>query len=131
MQAKSRVLPEVVKRRRETLLRWIPAPDEWLTVNCDVSVIQPHGLVSAGGIIRDNSGRRLLVFAANLGFCTIMRAELRAATFGLELAWEMKASRIHLQIDSFSVVLAITGRQVEDTRHNHVLNHIWQLIDRD
>ncbi|CAN1143316.1 hypothetical protein LINPERPRIM_LOCUS26456 [Linum perenne] len=79
MRAESRVLSEVVNRRRETLLRWIPAPDEWVTVNCDGFVTQPHGLAATGGIISNNHGRRLAVFAANLGICTIMRAELRAA----------------------------------------------------
>ncbi|CAN1152791.1 Putative ribonuclease H protein At1g65750 [Linum perenne] len=66
MNAESRVLSEVVVRRRETLLRWIPAPDEWVTVNCDGSVLQPNGLAAAGGIIRNSSGRRLGVFTANL-----------------------------------------------------------------
>ncbi|CAN1147180.1 Putative ribonuclease H protein At1g65750, partial [Linum perenne] len=90
------VLSELVNRRRETFLRWILAPNEWVTVNCDGSVIQPYGIAAAGGIIRNIFGRRLAVFAANLDICTIMRAEIRAATNGLELAWETGAKKVLL-----------------------------------
>ncbi|CAN1729277.1 Putative ribonuclease H protein At1g65750 [Linum perenne] len=115
----------------ETLLKWIPAPDDWITVNCDGSVIHPHGQAAAGGIIRDSSGRRLAVFAANLGTCTITRAELRAAAIGLELAWEMQVRKVHLQTDSSTSVLAITNPQQEDSRHGHILQHIRQLMQRN
>ncbi|CAN1744019.1 Putative ribonuclease H protein At1g65750 [Linum perenne] len=131
MKAESQALSEIVKRKRETLLKWIPAPDEWLTVNCDGSVIQSHGLAAAGGIIRDNSGHRLAVFSSNLGSCTIIRAELRAAAIGLELAWGMHARKVNIQIDSNAAVLAICGQQQDDSRHSHILQQIRQLIDRD
>ncbi|CAN1787613.1 Putative ribonuclease H protein At1g65750 [Linum perenne] len=131
MKADSRALSEVVTRRRETLLRWIPALDEWLTVNCDGSVIQPHGHAAAGGIIRNYMGRRLAVFAANLGTCTIMRAELRAAAIGLELAWNMGARKVHLQVDSQATVCAINTRQPYDYRHSQTILHIHQLLTRN
>ncbi|CAN1138884.1 Putative ribonuclease H protein At1g65750, partial [Linum perenne] len=110
---------------------WIPAPDDWITVNCDGSVIHPHGQAAARGILRDSSGWRLAVFAANLGACTITRAELRAAAFGLELAWEMQFRKVHLQIDSSAAVLAITNPHQEDSRHGHILQHIRQLMHRN
>ncbi|CAN1215672.1 Putative ribonuclease H protein At1g65750 [Linum perenne] len=131
MRAESHVLSEVVTRRRETLLRWIPDPDQWVTVNCDCSVIQPHGLAACGGIIRNSHGRRLAVFAANLGVCTIMRAELRAVVLGLELAWEMGMRKIQLQIDSQSSVLAIMRDHTDDSRHGHTIQHIRRLLSRD
>ncbi|CAN1189740.1 hypothetical protein LINPERPRIM_LOCUS24662 [Linum perenne] len=46
-----------------------------------------------------------------------MRVELRAAAIGLKLAWNLQATKVQIQIDSHAVVLAITGRQVEDARH--------------
>ncbi|CAN1744021.1 Putative ribonuclease H protein At1g65750 [Linum perenne] len=131
MKAESQALSEIVKRKRETLLKWIPAPDEWLTVNCDGSVIQSHGLAAAGGIIRDNSGHRLAVFSSNLGSCTIIRAELRAAAIGLELAWGMHARKVNIQIDSNAAVLAICGQQQDDSRHSHILQQIRDLLNRE
>ncbi|CAN1846368.1 Putative ribonuclease H protein At1g65750 [Linum perenne] len=130
MTAESRVLSEVVVRRRETLLRWIPAPDEWITVNCDGSVLQPNGLVAASGIIRNSCGRRLGVFAANLGSCTIMWAELRAASIGLEMAWNIGARKVHLQVDSLATVHAITGQSSDDSRHSHIIQQIHRILER-
>ncbi|CAN1794490.1 Putative ribonuclease H protein At1g65750 [Linum perenne] len=131
MRAESRVLSEVVGRRRETLLRWILAPDEWLTVNCDGSVIQPGSLAAAGGIIRNSSGRKLGVFAANLGTCTITRAELRAASIGLDMAWNMGARKVHLQVDSLVTARAITGLCSDDSRHSHVIHQIHRMLERN
>ncbi|CAN1331171.1 Putative ribonuclease H protein At1g65750 [Linum perenne] len=130
MKAESRALSEVVKWKRETLLRWIPAPDDWFTVNCDGSLIQPHGLATGGGIIRNSYGRKIGMFAANLGSCTIMRAELRAVAIGLELAWEMGVRKVHLQVDSQATMLAITGNWPTDSRHIHTIHQIHQLLDR-
>ncbi|CAN1751196.1 Putative ribonuclease H protein At1g65750 [Linum perenne] len=131
MRAESRVLSEVVGRRRETLLRWIPAPDEWLTVNCDGSVIQPGSLAAAGGIIRNSSVRKLGVFAANLGTCTITRAELRAASISLDMAWNMGARKVHLQVDSLVAVRAITGLCSDDSRHSHDIHQIQRMLERN
>ncbi|CAN1142695.1 Putative ribonuclease H protein At1g65750 [Linum perenne] len=79
MKSSSQILSEVVGRRRDTLVRWIPAPDEWITINTDGSVIQPLSYAAGGGVIRNSHGAKLAAFAANFGKCSIMRAELRAA----------------------------------------------------
>ncbi|CAN1751199.1 Putative ribonuclease H protein At1g65750 [Linum perenne] len=121
----------ILRRRRETLLRWIPAPDEWLTVNCDGSVIQPGSLAAAGGIIRNSSVRKLGVFAANLGTCTITRAELRAASISLDMAWNMGARKVHLQVDSLVAVRAITGLCSDDSRHSHDIHQIQRMLERN
>ncbi|CAN1176701.1 hypothetical protein LINPERHAP2_LOCUS32681 [Linum perenne] len=55
---------------------WTPAPDGWAIVNTDIFVLQHSNQAAAGGIIRDWRGHRLAVFSANLGSCTIIRAEL-------------------------------------------------------
>ncbi|CAN1126155.1 Putative ribonuclease H protein At1g65750, partial [Linum perenne] len=115
----------------ETLLRWIPALNEWLTVKYDGSVIQAHDLVAVGGIICNSLGRQLGVFDANLGCCTITMVELQATTIGLELAWEMKAKKIHMQVDSQVISHAITGNRSDDLRHNHLKHQIHQLLERD
>ncbi|CAN1142660.1 Putative ribonuclease H protein At1g65750 [Linum perenne] len=100
---------------------WKPAPEEFITINTDGSVTQPNMLAAAGGILRDWQGRKVAVFAANLGSCSIMRAELRAAEFGLQLAWKLGFRKIHLQMDSKSAITSIQGKNEEDSRH-------WQTI---
>ncbi|CAN1815926.1 Putative ribonuclease H protein At1g65750 [Linum perenne] len=74
MKAQSQILENVVGRRRDTLISWIPPSNEWFKINTDGSVIQPGNAATAGGVIRDSEGRSLAAFSANLGSCSIMRA---------------------------------------------------------
>ncbi|CAN1796452.1 Putative ribonuclease H protein At1g65750 [Linum perenne] len=60
-----------------------------------------------------------------------MRAELKAAAIGLELAWNMGARKVHLQVNSQAVVCAINTRQQYDYRHSQTILHIHQLLTRN
>ncbi|CAN1180270.1 Putative ribonuclease H protein At1g65750 [Linum perenne] len=71
------------------------------------------------------------IMSPNLGICTIMRAELRAAALGLEAAWELGARKVMLQVDSQASVRAIMEDHAEDSRHGHTLHHIRQLLSRN
>ncbi|CAN1168880.1 hypothetical protein LINPERPRIM_LOCUS19469, partial [Linum perenne] len=62
----------------------------------------------SGSIFRDHSGRRLACFAANLGNCTIMRAEVRTASIGFKIVWELGYRKVHLQMDSLAARFAWT-----------------------
>ncbi|CAN0913606.1 hypothetical protein LINGRAHAP2_LOCUS28036 [Linum grandiflorum] len=53
----------------------------------DGSVVQLSGAAAAGGLIRDSQGQCIAAFGANLGRCTITRAEIRSAIFGLRGIW--------------------------------------------
>ncbi|CAN1815404.1 Putative ribonuclease H protein At1g65750 [Linum perenne] len=131
MKASSLILSEVVGRRRETFISWIPAPDDWITVNTDGSVIQPHSQAAGGGIIRDSNGAKLAAFSANFGRCSIMRAELRAAALGLETAWSLGCRRVNLQLDSKAAVDAIVCDAISMGRHSRILQRIHELRDRE
>ncbi|CAN1281743.1 Putative ribonuclease H protein At1g65750 [Linum perenne] len=60
-----------------------------------------------------------------------MRAELRAAEFGLRIAWDRGFRKVHLQLDSMAAVTAILGNQEEDSRHGRTLEAISELRSRD
>ncbi|CAN1155806.1 Putative ribonuclease H protein At1g65750 [Linum perenne] len=120
MKASSQIISKVVGRRRDTLIRWIPAPDEWITANTDGSVIQPQNNVARGGILRNSQGRKMVDFATKFGSCTIMRAELRATILGFEYAWDLGARRVNLQMESLAVVSSIQGDPDHDGWHNHM-----------
>ncbi|CAN1127603.1 Putative ribonuclease H protein At1g65750 [Linum perenne] len=109
----------------------VPAPDEWITVNTDGSVIQPQNLATGGGVIRNFEGQKLAAFAANFGRCTIMRAELRAALMGLEYAWEIGARKVNIQLDTLASISSIQGGPDLDGRHSHTLNRIRELRQRN
>ncbi|CAN1148062.1 hypothetical protein LINPERPRIM_LOCUS37877, partial [Linum perenne] len=106
-----------------------PPADDWLKINTDDSVIQPHGH-AATRVIRDNQGRDLTLFSANLGSCSIMRTKLRAAEIGLAKAWELRAKKVIFELDSIAVVLAIEESSSWDSRHGPIIFQIHQLRSR-
>ncbi|CAN1188342.1 hypothetical protein LINPERHAP2_LOCUS39267 [Linum perenne] len=57
-----------------------------MAVNTNGSVFEPHDHASVEGVLQDWQSRKFAIFAANLGVCSIMRAELRAADISLKIA---------------------------------------------
>ncbi|CAN1807594.1 Putative ribonuclease H protein At1g65750 [Linum perenne] len=131
MRADSQILFGAAKQREEVLVQWKQPPENFISINTDGSVLQPHSHASAVGILRDEQGRKLAVFAANLGTCSIMRAELRAADIGLKIAWKMGFRKIHLQMDSLAAVKAICGRVEEDSRHYQTISSIQERLSKE
>ncbi|CAN1137709.1 Putative ribonuclease H protein At1g65750 [Linum perenne] len=131
MKAHTESLSVIVHRRRDTLISWFPPPDDWVSINTDGSVIQPNSRAAAGGAIRDSQGRCLASFSANLGSCSIMRAELRAAEIGLTTAWGLGLKKVILQMDSFSAVSAIEEQLSDVSRHSSIIHLIQTLRSRN
>ncbi|CAN1122703.1 hypothetical protein LINPERPRIM_LOCUS2870 [Linum perenne] len=73
-------------RQIETHIGWKAELSDCITINTDGSVLQPHSQTTAGSILQTHLRRPMSTFAANLGRCSIMRAELRAAEIGLMIA---------------------------------------------
>ncbi|CAN1147342.1 Putative ribonuclease H protein At1g65750 [Linum perenne] len=55
----------------------------------------------------------------NLGKCSFMRAELRGAIKGLEMAWEAGYKSMELQLDSRSAISIL--EVAEEPLHHHVM----------
>ncbi|CAN1164205.1 Putative ribonuclease H protein At1g65750 [Linum perenne] len=127
MKTHTKILSTMVHRKRDTLISWIPPPDDWVSINTHGSVLHQSNRAATGGIIRDSQGRYLATFTANLGSCSIMRAELRVAEFGLQIAWNMGLHKVILQLDSRPVVLVIEGHQLDDSRHSSIIHQIQLL----
>ncbi|CAN1842175.1 Putative ribonuclease H protein At1g65750 [Linum perenne] len=121
----------VVRDCQVTHIGWKAGPSDCITINTDGSVLQPHSQAAAGGILRTHLGHPVSIFAANLGRCSIMRAELRAAEFGLRIAWDKGYKKVHLQLDSLAAVTAIQENQEEDSRHSWTLDSITELRSRN
>ncbi|CAN1837252.1 Putative ribonuclease H protein At1g65750 [Linum perenne] len=60
-----------------------------------------------------------------------MRAELRAADIGLQLAWERGFKNVILELDSLAAVHSITGQSPLDSRHGPIIHHIQEMWDKD
>ncbi|CAN0917827.1 Putative ribonuclease H protein At1g65750, partial [Linum grandiflorum] len=84
-----------------------------------------------GGVLRDSQGRVLCAFTANFSPCSITRAELRAALYGLSLAWEKGYRKVHLQMDSSYALPFLLGDPPYDARHKSCILETRQLLARD
>ncbi|CAN1186630.1 Putative ribonuclease H protein At1g65750 [Linum perenne] len=131
MRADSQVASNDATRRIDTHVGWKVEPSDCITINTDGSIIQPHSRAAAAGILRTSLGRLVGTFAANLGRCSIMRAELRAAEIGLMIAWDMGFRKVHLQPDSMAAITAILGDLEEDSRHGRTLESIFEIRNRN
>ncbi|CAN1144666.1 Putative ribonuclease H protein At1g65750 [Linum perenne] len=131
MTAHSQVISKGAKGHVEAHIGWRAGPSDYVTINTDGSVLQPHSQAAAGGILRTRRGHPVGSFAANLGRCSIMRAELRAADIGLMIAWDKGYKKVHLQLDSLAAITAILGHSEEDLRHGRTLDRIKELRMRD
>ncbi|CAN1191106.1 Putative ribonuclease H protein At1g65750, partial [Linum perenne] len=115
-------------------ISWDPGPLLGATINTDGSVKGPGHKASAGGVIRDSTGKALLAFTMNLGTSTITRAEINGAITGLELAWDLGLRQVELQIDSQVAVSILTATEdptnqfaAEVIRFRELKNHDWRV----
>ena len=80
-------------------IRW--HPPEWpsCTLNTD-GAHKANGVSTAGGLIRNFSGRWITGFGLMLGSCSVTMAELRGTYKGIILAWNFGIRRLHVETDS-------------------------------
>ncbi|CAN1758205.1 Putative ribonuclease H protein At1g65750 [Linum perenne] len=89
-----------------------------------------EGSTAIGGVLRDSDGRFARAFCANLGDCSITRAELKAIIEGMRMAWDLGVDRLHIQTDSITAVS--TFLSTADPTHQHflLLLEYQELISR-
>ncbi|CAN0926121.1 Putative ribonuclease H protein At1g65750, partial [Linum grandiflorum] len=76
-------------------------------------------------------GECVAYFVANLGQCTITRAEIRGVIFWLNLAWDLGFRHVHLQLDSTAAISVITGKDSSDLRRRSCIEEARELFSRD
>ncbi|CAN1256534.1 Putative ribonuclease H protein At1g65750 [Linum perenne] len=113
-----RQLREDSKLEKKTAeICWTPAPGPVFTLNTDGSVSISSGKPTAGGALRDWQGRTHGAFMANLGTCSITRAELTCIATGLDRAWNIGVRDIEIQTDSNCAVNLLTKEMAADHQH--------------
>ncbi|CAI0553386.1 unnamed protein product [Linum tenue] len=96
-------------------------------INTDGSVRQPNSRATAGGLIRNDLGKCLGAFAANLGTCTITRAELKGVVLGLQLAWKQGHKKVILKTDSQAVFDLLSSADQSCTRYSNLLRQFQEI----
>ncbi|CAN1789134.1 Putative ribonuclease H protein At1g65750, partial [Linum perenne] len=91
------------KERVPSMISWEAGQGQGYTLNTDGSVRISEQRAAAGGCLRDSDGRVIDCFAANLGNCSITRAELTGVIIGLERAWNLGIREVEVQTDSACV----------------------------
>ncbi|CAI0435346.1 unnamed protein product [Linum tenue] len=112
-------------------LHWTPPPTGWVCVNTDGSVRQPESKAAAGGLIRDELGRCRGAFTANLGVCTITRAELVGAIHGLKMAWDQGHKKVQLLLDSITAIRILSAGEKQNQRYYNITRQFQELINRN
>ncbi|CAN0836858.1 Putative ribonuclease H protein At1g65750 [Linum grandiflorum] len=116
--------------RQTQLIGWRPSNEGWFTLSTDGSLRSPTKLAAAGGVIRTDTGCFVKAFAANLGSCSITRAEMRAIVDGLQLAWSLGIRRIKVQSDSMSAISILAKVSELDHQHAALVLQFKELCSR-
>ncbi|CAN1131007.1 Putative ribonuclease H protein At1g65750 [Linum perenne] len=112
------------------LIAWRPGDEGWFTLNTDGSRITQSGATAIGGIIRDSAGSLVRAFSANVGNCSITRAELRAIVEGLKLAWSLGIRKVAIQSDSAAAVTMLQASGRPTHRHAALVADFQDIRDR-
>ncbi|CAN0826718.1 Putative ribonuclease H protein At1g65750 [Linum grandiflorum] len=118
--------------RQTQLIGWLRSPTDegCFTLSTDGSLRSPTKLAAAEGVIRTDTGRFVKAFTANLGSCSITRAEMRAIVDGLQLVWTLGIHRIHVPSDSVAAISILTKDSELDHQHAALVLQFKELCNR-
>ena len=100
---------------------WQPPPIGWIKVNTDGSAMGSPGAAGSGGIFKNASAFPRGSFAFSMGSTFAYMAELIAAIFAIEVAWERGWHHLWLECDSTFVAQLF---------HNKSSKVPWQIKQR-
>ncbi|KAF7831789.1 putative ribonuclease H protein At1g65750 family [Senna tora] len=97
--------------RASCIVKWQKLDSDWLKVNVDgASKLDSSQHASCGGVARDHRGHFVAGFAKNLGSCDALQAELWSVMLGLDLAWDIGARKVVIEVDSLIAHQLIYGK---------------------
>ncbi|CAN1334386.1 Putative ribonuclease H protein At1g65750, partial [Linum perenne] len=117
--------------RQTQLIVWRPGEEGWSTLNTDGLRISHTGETSIGGLIRDEKGGYVCAFCANIGNCSITRAELKAIVEGLKLAWSQGIRRVVIQTDLRAAVSILQQEDGNTSQHAALVTEFRELRSRE
>ncbi|CAA7049015.1 unnamed protein product [Microthlaspi erraticum] len=117
--------------RVERLIAWTRPGLGWVKLNTDGASRGNPGLATAGGVLRDDSGQWRRGFALNIGICSALLAELWGVYYGLCIAWEHRAQRVEIEVDSEMVVGFLTTGIGEANPLSFLVHLCHGFISRD
>ncbi|CAN1781429.1 Putative ribonuclease H protein At1g65750 [Linum perenne] len=110
---------------------WDPGLEEWVSLNIDGSIDQAKQRGTAGGLLRDHTGKCLFAFSMNLGCCSITRVEMHGALEGLRRTWEAGFRKVVLQMDSLNAIALLSAEDESTHQHGMKTAQFRELCARD
>ncbi|KNA19524.1 hypothetical protein SOVF_059630 [Spinacia oleracea] len=114
--------------RREILISWCNPPNGWIALNTDGASKGSPGPAGGGGALRDQTGCFIKGFAANFGLCSSYKAELLAASIGLEMAKNMGIEKLVLQMDNQACLEALQNDEYQGGECFHIISKCRSLL---
>ncbi|CAN1148974.1 Putative ribonuclease H protein At1g65750 [Linum perenne] len=99
-------------------------------LNTDGSLITHQSSTAAGGILRDDQGRFVKAFSANLGTCSITRAKIPGIIERLKLAWGLGIRKLRVQMDSRAALSLLCNEGTLDHQHSNLVLVFHELRNR-
>jgi ribonuclease HI len=93
-------------------VNWLRPPSNWVKCNTDGASRGSPGASACGGIFRGHLGTFLGAFSANIGVSTSLHAEICAAIYAIDFAWNRGWHNFWLESDSLLLVQAFSNIQL-------------------
>ena len=110
-------------------VRWQAPPESFFKLNTDGSRLK-NGLASAGGLVRDCSGKWQFGFGMNIGFGSLTTAELWGLFQGHNIAWNCGIRYLIAEVDSQYVSQLISSTSLMPNAHFSLIIAIKELMNR-
>ena len=98
-------------------------------LNTDGAAKGNLGPAGAGRVLRDDKGEWIIGFSENLGYCSAIKAEIRAVLRGLKVAKEVCIHKLWIQVDSKAVVSMLTNHIIGHPENRFLIQQCKTLLD--
>ena len=122
-------LVRILELQREKCL-FVGCTLSWAKLNTDGAAKGNPGPAGAGGLIRGYRGELFETFASKCGSCSCTRVELLAVMRGLAVAWNGGHRKVHVEVDSETVVRLLEGDPPASSPYIHLIKKCRALISR-
>ena len=117
-------------RKVEKWIGWQPPVWPLCKLNSDGACKRNRGSF-AGGILRNSNGDWVSGFAMNIGYCSVIVAELWGVYQGLVMAWNHGIRWLLVEVDSQCVVQMLNNLEEMTNEYSPLVSSIKELIHRN
>ncbi|KAL4298591.1 hypothetical protein AHAS_Ahas17G0016200 [Arachis hypogaea] len=119
------------RRHREVHVAWSYPPENWTKLNTDSAASTNPNAGGCGGVIRNEQGRWVAGFMANLVCCSAFWAEMWGIYHGLKIAWDLGLRRIIMESDSTAVVTILNKKEGLHSHLEPLVRSIANLMQKN